>query len=184
MAATAPRTACLSWRGMAEAQRQTPKVCPSYRRAYSFTSPFPSPPSQQAVASPWRAGSFPPPLHPQLFLPQCCDMGLLPGREIQPQSTKPVWGPLQSQPAPAHHPSALSPLGTDRAADTDVPAAIPGWECSTAHLFLLAVLPVPQHREEELGKILVDLFDLHGRPGALLSRAQVNLDSFQPLFHN
>ena len=159
-------------------------VCPSYRRAFSFPSPSPYPRAQQEMGSLWRAGSFSPHPHPQLSVPQCCDMGLLPGREIQPQSTKPVWGPLQSQPAPSHHPSALSPLGTDRAADTDVPAAIPGWEHSTAHLFLLAVLPVPQHSAEELGKILVDLLDLHGRPGALLSRAQVNLDSFQPLFHN
>ena len=84
-------------------------------------------------------------------------MRLLPG-------TEPIWGPLQSQTTPSHDRSALSPLGTDRAADKDAPAAIPGLECSNAHLFLLAVLPVPQHRAEELVKILTDLFFLHGRP--------------------
>ena len=156
MVASASRTACLSWRGVAEAQRQRLKVCPSYRRkVFAFPSLSPYPHAQQEMGSLWRAGSFSPHLHPQLSLPQCCAMGLLPGREIQPQSTKPVWGPLQSQPAPSHHPSAFSPLGTGRAADTGVPAAIPGWECSSAHLFLLAVLPVPQHSAEELGKIQI-----------------------------
>ena len=177
MVASASRTACLSWRGVAEAQRQRLKVCPSYRRPFPFPSPSPYPRAQQEMGSLWRAGSFSPHPHPQLSLPQCCNMRLLPG-------TEPIWGPLQSQTTPSHDRSALSPLGTDRAADTDVPAAIPGRECSSAHLFLLAVLPVPQHRAEELGKILVDLLDLCGRPGALLSRAQVNLDSFQPLLHN
>jgi len=60
----------------------------------------------------------------------------------------------------------------------DVCTAILGWKCSIAHLFLLAVLPVPHHRAEELVKILIDLLFLHGRPGALLSRGQVKLDSF------
>ena len=44
MAATAPRTACLSWRGMAEAQHQRLKVCPSYREGFLFPFPLPMPP--------------------------------------------------------------------------------------------------------------------------------------------
>ena len=48
MAATAPRMAFLSWRGMAEAQHHRLNVCPSYRRAFSFSfpSPFPYPCAQ------------------------------------------------------------------------------------------------------------------------------------------
>ena len=44
MAATAPRMAFLSWRGMAEAQHQRLKVCPSYREGFLFPFPFPIPP--------------------------------------------------------------------------------------------------------------------------------------------
>ena len=44
MAATAPRTACLSWREMAETRRQRLKVCPSYRGGFLFSLPFPTPP--------------------------------------------------------------------------------------------------------------------------------------------
>ena len=184
MVATAPRTACLSWRGVAEAQHQRLKVCPSCRRAFSFPSPPPYPPcpAGDGLALEGRE-LFPTPSSPAI--PATVLRHAAASWQGDPApSTKPVWGPLQSQPAPSRHPSVLSPLGTGRAADTDVPPAIPGWERSSAHLFLLAVLPVPQHRAEELGKILVDLLDLLGRPGALLSGAQVNLDSFQPLFHN
>ena len=69
MAATAPRTACLSWRGMAEARHQRPKVCPSYREGFLFPFPFPNPHAQQEMGSLWRAGRFSPDPHPQLFLP-------------------------------------------------------------------------------------------------------------------
>ena len=44
MAATAPRTACLSWREMAETRRQRLKVCPSSGEGILFSFPFPIPP--------------------------------------------------------------------------------------------------------------------------------------------
>ena len=188
MAATAPRTACLSWRGMAEAQHQRLNVCglPFLQEGFLFLFPFPVPVPLCPVGDGLSLEGeelFPTPSSPVIPATMLCH-GAASWQGDPAPSTKPVWGPLQSQPTPSRHPSALSPLGTDRAANTDVPTAIPGWECSSAHLFLLAILPVPQHRAEELVKTLVDLLDLHGRPGALLSRAQVNLDSFQPLFHN
>ena len=46
MAATAPRTACLSWRGVAEAQHQRLNVCglPFLQEGFLFPFPFPIPP--------------------------------------------------------------------------------------------------------------------------------------------
>lgn len=45
MAATAPRTACLSWRGVAEAQHQRLKVCglPFLQEGFLFPFPVPVP---------------------------------------------------------------------------------------------------------------------------------------------
>ena len=100
MAATAPRTACLSWRGMAEAQHQRLKVRPCYRRAFAFPCPSLYPRAQQEMGSLWRAGSFSPHLHPQLSLPQCCAMGLLPGREIQPQAQSQLGALCSASPLP------------------------------------------------------------------------------------
>ena len=41
MAATALRMVCLSWRGIAEAQRQRLKLCPFYREGFLFPFTFP-----------------------------------------------------------------------------------------------------------------------------------------------
>ena len=116
MAATAPRTACLSWRGMAEAQRQRLKVCPSYRRPFSFPSPSPYPRAQQEMGSLWRAGSFSPHPHPQLSVPQCCDMRLLPGREIQPQAQSQFGALCRASPLPL-----ITLLLSARWAQTELP---------------------------------------------------------------
>ena len=101
MVATASRTACLSWRGVAEAQHQRLKVCPSYRRkVFAFPSLSPYPHAQQEMGSLWTAGSFSPHLRPQLSLPQCCDMRLLPGREIQPQAQSQLGALCSASPLP------------------------------------------------------------------------------------
>ena len=176
MAATAPRTACLSWRGMAEARHQRPKVCPSYREGFLFPFPFPNPHAQQEMGSLWRAGRFSPDPHPQLFLPHAVTCSCsLPQSHFGALCRASPLPPITAQ-LPAHWAQTELPHGC--------PAATLGWERSKAHLLLLAVLPVPQHREEQLLKVLIDLLFLHGRPGALGSRGQVNLHSFQPLFHN
>ena len=122
MVASASRTACLSWRGVAEAQRQRLKVCPSYRRPFPFPSPSPYPRAQQEMGSLWRAGSFSPHPHLQLSLPQCCDTRLLPGREIQPQAQSQSGALCRASPLPlvtllfsarwaqAELPTRMSPL--------------------------------------------------------------------------
>ena len=67
----------------------------------SLSLPLPhTPVAQQEMGSLWRAGSFSPHPHPQLFLPQCCDMGLLPGREIQPQAQSQFGALCRASPLP------------------------------------------------------------------------------------
>ena len=66
MAATASRTACLSWRGMAEAQHHRLNVCPSYRRAFSFPSLFPYPCAQHEMGSLEGRELFPTPSSPAI----------------------------------------------------------------------------------------------------------------------
>lgn len=72
----APMTACLSWRGSGEAQRQRLKVCPAHRAEGQGREVFPTP-------------------HPPPCLPKCPGLQLLPRREPPAPGTEPGWGLLQ-----------------------------------------------------------------------------------------
>lgn len=145
-----------------------------------FSLPLPLPPPShslfpsalQEMGLLWRAERFSPLLNPSL-----------PAQMPWASAASP-----QGAPSPRHRaslgPFAASPLGTDRGTGLSIPAAVPSWESSTSHLFLLAVQPVSCHRAEHLGKVFVELLLLRSRQGASFPGADVNVDHFGPLLQS
>lgn len=85
---------------------------------------------------------------------------------------------------PSPRPSARTPLGTDGPSATDIPAAAPGVESSTSHLFLLAVQPICHHIAEDRVNGFTELCRPLAREGALLPAAEVCTDSLRPLLQD
>ena len=66
----------------------------------------------------------------------------------------------------------------------DIPAAAPGVESSTSHLFLLALQPIHHRIAEDRVNGFTELCYPFAREGALLPVAEVPIDSFCPLLQN
>jgi len=94
----------------------------------------------------------------------------------------PAWGASSPRLLPLH--PARTPPRTDGPADVDMPAAAPGMESSTSHLFLLAVQQIRHNVAEDRVNVSAQPRFPTAREGALLPAAEVCGDPFRPLLHN